>query len=255
MSKRTSYWSGTLIVALTLAACSGGSDPAPPSFNATGNWMTWLEDPTTMEESGPFGSYVMANTAGILDGVGLTGQVSGNNLNISVDIGIGVLTFSGVMVSNEVAGTAQLSGFPQTGNFRMQMFTPTGTLTGNGTVGGTTVAANSTTAFCERNYSDISLTTLAAVNVVDDDGLTRFEIDFVQPGSLGVGTIDASIVPINVILWNDLGRADIQATSGTVTVTQYDATGFAATYNLTLPGGESVTGGFDVVFDLDAYDP
>ena len=253
MSKRTSYW--TLIVALTLAACSGGSDPAPPSFNATGNWMLWLEDPTTMEESGPFGSYVMANTAGILDGVGLTGQVSGNNVNMSVDIGIGVLSFRGVMASNEVAGTVQLSGVPLTANFRMQMFTPTGTLTGNGTVGGTTVAADSTTAFCERKYSDISLTTLTGVNVFDDDGVTRFGIGFVQPGSLMVGAIDASVVPIEVTLWNDLSRADIPVTSGTVTVTQYDANGFAATYDLTLPGGESVTGGFDVVFDLDAYDP
>ena len=256
MSKRTGYWSGALIAALSLAACSsGGSDPVPPAFDATGSWMLWLEDPTTMEESGPFGSYVIANAAGNLDGVDMTGQVSGDNLNMSIDIGTGVLTLSGAMAGSEVAGTATLTGVPVIGNFRMQMFTPTGTLTGNGTVGGTTVAANSTTAFCERSYSDIALTTLTEVQVADDDGVTRFVIDFVQPGSLGVGTIDASIVPINVINWNDLGRADIQATSGSVTVTKYDASGFAATYNLTLPGGESVTGGFDVVFDLDAYDP
>jgi hypothetical protein len=254
MSKRTSCWSGSLIVTLTLAACGGGN-PAPPAFDATGSWMTWIEDPNTLEESGPFGNYVIANTAGILDGVGLTGQVSGNNVYMSVDIGVGVLTFSGVMATNEVAGTVQFSGVPLTAGFRMQLFTPTGTLTGDGTVGGTTVAADTATAFCERKYSDIALTTLTAVNVWDDDGVTRFGLGFVDPGSLAVGAIDASVVPIDVTMWNDVVRADIRATSGTVTVTQYDAGGFVATYDLTLPGAESVTGSFDVVFDLDAYEP
>ncbi len=113
MSKRTGYWSGALIAALSLAACSGGgSDPVPPAFDATSHWMLWLEDPIAMEESGPFGSYVVANPAGSLDGVDTTGQVSGNNLNMSIDIGTGVLTLSGVMAGIEVAGTATLTGVP-----------------------------------------------------------------------------------------------------------------------------------------------
>lgn len=254
MSMITAPCIGALLAAAALTACSSGSDPAPPAFNATGHWMTWLGDPSTMEEQGPFGSYMSQNGATV-DGVGVTGTVSGNNLSMSVDLGLFVLTFNGTMSGNEITGTYMLSGFPVSADFRMQPFVPAGMFTATGTVGGIPVAVNTTSGFGVRTFDDVGLTNLTGVSVTDDDGAMRFEIDFPQPASLTVGMIDASVVPVVVDVTEDGGGATVTATSGTVTITMYDANGFAATFNLMLPLGESVNGSFDVAFDLEAYEP
>ena len=48
-------------------------------------------------------------------------------------------------------------------------------------------------------------------------------------------------------------RAELDADSGTVTVTAFDDNGFTGSFSLTFPGGGTLTGTFDVVWDIEAY--
>lgn len=240
---------------LLLTACGGGNGTSAPAFNATGYWQTTLTDPSSGDETGPYGSYLM-QSGSLVDGVAVTGSVAGNLLDMDVLLpGLpSVLEFTGTLSGQQVTGFYTLFGFPLSAAFRMQPFTPTGLVTANGTVGGLAVNVNTTTAFGERKYSDEALTMLTGVDVVHDDGTIRFEIEF-DPTSLAVGVLDASVESVGVYAGDDNDEFSTVATSGSVTITQYDAGGFVATFNLTLPSAQSITGSFDVAYDLEAYAP
>ena len=50
-------------------------------------------------------------------------------------------------------------------------------------------------------------------------------------------------------------RGDETAVAGTFNVTAYDGSGMVGTYTLQFPGAGSVSGSFDVDWDLNAYVP
>jgi hypothetical protein len=106
-----------------------------------------------------------------------------------------------------------------------------------------------------REYDDPGRTNLTEIEVSFGNGAVFLELEF-QPSGLSVGakTVGTDIT-VGVELADDAESRSVAATGGTVTVTRYDGTGFAGSYALTLAGGGTLTGSFDVGWDFDSFEP
>jgi hypothetical protein len=234
----------------------GSSDTALGTpADLTGYWQLYLT-PTGGTEVGPSPVY-LSQTGGTVDGAAINGTVVGNTVSLTSTAG-GLFTtaFVGMVSGTTIAGTMSISGtITATGTFRLVRFTPTGTMTAVGTIQGISVLMNSTAAIGARDYADQGLTTLAEVEIAMAYGSEHLEIDF-SPAGLAVGTLSVpGTITAAVTYRDDLVAIELDADGGTVTVTQYDGTGFAGSFALTLPGGGSLNGTFAVSWDIAAYDP
>jgi hypothetical protein len=164
--------------------------------------------------------------------------------------------FTGTLTGTTASGTLSITGSSLTGTFRMQAFTPTGDLSMTGSVGGVATTLNATTACGRREYSDTGLTQLTGVELCSDDAVVRVHVDIGAAG-LGVGALPVGGGGLDVELSYDTGVAQVElsASGGTFTVTSYDANGMMGTYTLNFPGGGSVSGSFDVAWDMNAFIP
>lgn len=240
---------------LGLGSCGGGGGGAAPTINLTGYWQLYLT-PTGGAETGPSAVYLTQSGATV-DGAAITGTVSGNSFTITSAVsGLFTVNCQGTLSGTVATGTMTLSGLINgTGTFRLVGFTPTGTLAASGTVQGVPVNMTTTAGIGKRAYSDAGLTMLTQVEIVAAYGSQHLEIDF-SPAGLTVGTLAVpGTVTATVVYRDDVNTIELAASSGTVTVTRYNGSGFAGSFALTLPGGGSLTGTFDVSWDIAAYDP
>lgn len=243
-----------VVLGASLFGCSGGSDSSPPPADMSGNWLFYMTPPGGGAESGPEAVLITQNGAS-LNGAGMTGSISGNNFTMTADAVIFTLVLRGTVQGDSGSGTLEIQGLTGlTGSFRLQRFTPTGTLTANGSMQGRTVAVDTTTAAGARVFLDPGMTMLDQVEFVAMMPDSQFEIA-IDASGVAVGTLAVpGDVAVNVLYRGDAFSIEVQALGGSIEVLQYDASGFSGTFNLDLPAGDNVTGSFQVSFDFDAYD-
>jgi hypothetical protein len=237
-------------------ACSGGGGgAAPAAFDFTGYWQLFLTPSGSANEVGPLPAY-FTQTGSTFGGVDVSGTMSASSFTITASGGDFTITLAGTATSaDEGAGNATFSGaVTGSGTFRLQRYHPAGTMDASGSLDGHGISSTSTTATGMRKYSDVAHTTLTSVTVVLTDANVDLEIQLdasgLAVGALAVpGTINASIV-------FRIDGAVVEATpsSGTVTVTRYDGAGIAGSYSLVTSLG-TITGSFDVSFDIASYEP
>jgi hypothetical protein len=142
-----------------------------------------------------------------------------------------------------------------TGTFRLVRFTPLGTMTASGTLDNVDVEMSTDSAIGSRNYTDEGLTVLERVEITAAYGSEHLAITFDASG-LVVGVLGVpGAVTATVSYRDDVNDIELDADGGTMTVTAFDDDGFSGSFSLTLPGGGTLTGTFDVVWDIEAYDP
>ena len=252
---RTLPWTLVCAVLPLLAACGGGGGAAAPTVDMTGYWQVYLTPAGAPAETGPSAVYIAQNGA-VLSGAGIAGTVAANAFTMTTNAGVFVASFTGIASTNAANGTMSLTGLINaTGTFRLARFQPTGTLTVNGTIGADPIALTTTTAAGGRDYGDTMLTMLEEVEVVGADAQQHLEIDLLAAG-LALGTRNLPADVDATVTWRrgaDITESDV--TSGTLTVTQYDAGGFAGSFTFTLQAGGSITGSFAVAYDIESYDP
>jgi hypothetical protein len=248
-------WCGLLAVA-GLGACGGGGGAAPPTIDLTGYWQLYMTPTGSTDEAGPSPLF-LSQTGAAVDGAAIAGTVSGNSFSItSSPSGLFTIRVDGALVGNEADGTMQVTGlFSASGTFRMVRFAPAGTMTASGTLQGAPISLNTTAAIGSRSYSDAGLTVLEDVKVTAAYGDAQLDL-FFTPAGLAVGTLAVpGTVVVTVDYRDDTNVIELDADGGTVTVTAYDNNGFTGSFSLTLPGGGTLTGTFDVVWDIEAYSP
>ncbi len=248
-----------------LASCSGGyGGGSVLGVSAQGHWMQYITitgDPNG--EIGPSGGYISQNGTS-LNGVDQRGTLIGTLFTITTNENdlTGPVDSVGTLSGDTASGTfvMQQGVPPIVGTFRMTRFMPVGTMVANGTVGGGTVNINATDAFCERHYTDVALTQLDAVVVKYRGRTSNFDLDIsasgLQVGTLVVGTD----IFVDVEYETDAAENSSFGLTGTLDITQFDATGIAGTFNINLAGGGSVSGSFSCpinpgVLSIDAYYP
>jgi hypothetical protein len=240
-----------LVVAAGLSACGGGGGgPAAPAIDLTGYWKLYLT-PTGGSEVGPAPVFLSQSGAAV-DGAAITGTVIGNHISLTTNPEAFVITLDGTAPTpDQVSGNLTISGlFSATGTFRMERMHPTGTMMATGMMQGLTVEMAGTTAVGALEYLDPELTTLDQVEIVLAYGDEHLEIDF-TPAGLTAGLLSVpGMVGVTAVYRNDSTDVEIEATGGTVTITTYDSNGMAGSFNLSLPGGETLTGTFDVSWDI-----
>lgn len=240
-----------LLTLVGLTSCSSGGSDAPP-IDITGYYKVWLQVGTS-PETGPLAAY-FSSTNGVVDGPSLTGTVAGSSFVISQVLPGITLDLTGAMTGPDNGnGTLRVAGFNTTGSFRLERYAPAGTLSVTGNVGGQPTGVASTTAIGLRDYTDEAKTNLEVVSVLSTATDLRFEISF-APAGLAVGTLTPG-TDVNVVVayTSDALINEYNGTGGTVTITKYDNTGLTGTYTISLDSGDTVTGAFDVAFDLEAY--
>ncbi len=261
MTKRRTFtaWT-TVLLGLALASCSSDDNgPPPPATSLQGHFQLFLEtvQPVMSPEVGPTPYYFDQNGA-VLNGLGGSGTVSGMNVSFTSSDPNFLLQMVGTAnapTNPTVTGTFTISGgFTASGNLRLEPLMPTGMLTANGALSGNTIAVNSSVAIGQRLYDDTALTMLNGIGVTHTEADMEFDLEFTNPAALMVGTLSVPALPVTVSLTENIVLTEANATGGNVTVTKYDGTGFTATYSLMI-GSEMVTGSFDVVWDINAYDP
>jgi hypothetical protein len=217
-------------------------------------WKLFLT-PSGGVEIGPSAVKLTQNGTQV-DGAGIAGTVTGTSFAITSVAATFTTAFLGTIQNGSVTGTFAITGsINAAGTFRLERFTPTGTFTANGTLQTVPVAISETTAAGVRDFSDPALTALVDIDTVVMPHDMHFAVTFGASG-LTVGTLGVpGTVTAEVLCRDDTQEIEVSALGGTVTVTQYDANGFAGSYSLMLPGGDTLTGTFDVVYDIDAYSP
>ena len=243
------------LLLLVPVACSGGGGGggggAP--VDLTGSWLVYVD--VTGEEIGPFSVYLNQSGA-VLDGVSITGTVSGNTFTATSQdfLGLG-LNLSGTVNGTTAQGTLSIANTPITGAFRMTAFAPDGALVASGSVQSQSLNVNANIAAGGREYDDPARTNLTEIEVSFGNGDLYVELQFL-PAGLGVGTKTVgSDITVSVEVADDMQSIEADASSGTVTISRYDGNGFAGTYSLTLAGGGTLTGSFDVGWDFESFEP
>ena len=243
-----------VLLALALVACGGGSDAAPPTEDLTGFWQLFLTPAGSTTETGPSAVY-LSQTGAIITGAGTVGTMSGASFSMTVDSGGLVASFQGLATASSATGTVTLSGpFQATGTFRLARFAPTGTFEVSGTIDGVMVDLTTTAGYGSLDYADFALTLLDEVEIGAADAHQQIEIDF-SPNGLNVGTLGVPSDITAVVLYRSGSSVTESTSSGTVTITHYDANGIAGSFTLTLDSGDTIGGTFDVSFDIQSYDP
>ncbi|HEX5050390.1 MAG TPA: hypothetical protein VFZ65_01330 [Planctomycetota bacterium] len=238
-----------------LAACGGGGGgTAAPAYDLTGYWQLFLT-PAGAPEVGPLPVY-LGQTGSAIDGVALTGSMSGASFSVQADAGAFTIGLAGTASSaDSAAGTVTLAGaIVGTGTFHLERYQPMGTMSVSGTLDGTTLDLMSSNATCMRSFSDTGLTTLRAVTVIL--GTAAFDIQIeLAPAGLAIGTLSVpGTVTAQVLCRSDTAIVSEDVTSGTLTITRYNINGIMGSYSLTTAVG-TITGSFDVMADLASYDP
>ncbi len=245
-----------VLLVLALAACGGsGSDAAPPTENLTGFWQLFLTPTGSPTENGPSAIYLSQNGATIA-GAGTIGTMSGAAFSMTSNGGSFVAAFNGTATATTANGTVTFTGggLNASGTFRLARFTPAGTLSVSGMIGSNSIDITTTSGYGSRDYSDPALTMLAEVEIGAANVDAQLEIDF-SPGGLTVGALNVPGDVTALVLYRSGATiVEVETTSGTLTVTQYDSNGFAGSFSLTLDGGGTITGSFDVSFDLESFD-
>jgi hypothetical protein len=239
---------------LGLCGCSGGGGSAP-TVNLTGYWMLYMT-PAGGTETGPSPVY-LSQTGATVDGASITGSVSGSNFSLSTTVsGLFTIQFLGGLSGNTGTGTMTITGaITGSGTFRMVGFTPTGTMTADGTLQSVAVAMDTTAAIGARVYTDPGLTALDRVKITAAYGSQDLEIT-VSAAGLATGTLAVpGTVTATATYRDDANQIELDADGGTITVTTYDGSGFAGSFALTFPGGGTLTGTFDVSWNMSTYDP
>ncbi|HEX6812435.1 MAG TPA: hypothetical protein VF384_12475 [Planctomycetota bacterium] len=242
-----------VLLVLTLAACGGGSDAAPPTENLTGFWQLYLTPTGSTTEQGPSAIY-LSQTDAMISAAGATGSMSGASFTLTVDSGGIVAQFNGTATPTSAAGTVTLTSLiTVTATFRLERFTPVGTFDVSGTIDG--VAVDLTGAgYGSLDYVDEALTQLGEVEIGAADVDAQLEIAF-SPTGLVVGALGVPDDITAVVLYRTGSTVTESTCAGSVTITQYDGSGIAGSFTLTLDAGGTITGTFEVSFDLESYDP
>ena len=253
----------SLVSIFSFTGCSSSSsgysgDTNTTSSSLAGLWKIW-PTPAGQIEFGPEWEYFETSGAAV-SGVSLTGTINGNSFTVTLTDGGDTTEVVGSMTSPTTAtGTfthTPSAGSPETGTFRMEKFTPTGTFSVSGTISGTDITHSSTTAFAGQEYSDPGKTVLSEIEMSCADGTLKLEIDF-QPANLAVGVLPVGTGPGQVDVEVSFESLAVnlrpRATGGTLTVTKYDATGFTGTFSLDLDTADTITGTFDVAFDIQSF--
>lgn len=242
------------LACLLLAACGGGGGGTlPAAVDLTGYWQLYLT-PAGFQEIGPSCVY-LSQTGSLVDGAAINGTVSGNVVVLSSTATSIQTAFAGTATSTAVNGTFAITGaVTVNGSFRLVKFTPTGTVAISGTVGSTAVDLDLATGVGSRDFSDQAKTVLEEVELVAAIGSEHLELDF-TPAGLTVGVLAVpGDVAATVTYRNDATDVELDG-SGTLTLTRYDGSGFAGSFTLTLTGGGTLTGSFDVSWDIASYEP
>lgn len=240
----------------TLAACGGGGGGSTaPAYDLSGHWLLSLTPAGSTTPVGPL-AVCLAQTGAAFDGVDVTGSMSGGSFTLQADGGAFQLTLSGTAASADAAsGTATFSGAIQgSGTFQLTRFDPAGTMDATGSLDGHPITATSGTAVGIRTYSDAALTALTEVTVAIVAEDIDLELTF-DPAALAVGTLAVpSPLAVEVLLRSDGVILSATASGGSVDVTRYDGSGIAGTYSVVTSVG-TITGAFDVAFDIGEYAP
>jgi len=240
---------------LGLCGCSGGGGPAAPSVDLTGYWMLYMT-PAGGTETGPAAVY-LSQAGATVDGASITGSVSGNSFALSTTVsGLFTIQLLGSLSGNTGIGTMSITGvITGSGTFRMVGFTPNGTMTADGTLQSVAVAMDTTAAIGARVYTDPGLTALDRVEITAAYGSQDLEIAISAAGLTTGALAVPGTVTVTATYRDDANEIELDADGGTITVTTYDGSGFAGSFSLTFPGGGSLTGTFDVSWDMSTYDP
>ena len=239
---------------LGLCGCSGGGG-GTANIDLTGYWMIYLT-PAGGTETGPSPVYLSQNGATV-DGAAITGSVSGSSFALSTTVsGLFTIQFLGSLTGNTGTGTMTITGvISGSGTFRIVGFTPTGTMTADGTLQTVAIAMDTTAAVGARVYTDPGLLALDRVEITAAYGSKDLEIA-ISAGSLTTGTLAVpGTVTATATYRDDTNNIELTADGGTITVTRYDGNGFAGSFALTFPGAGTLTGTFDVSWNLATYAP
>jgi fibronectin-binding autotransporter adhesin len=239
---------------LGLCGCSGGGGSAA-NVDLTGYWMLYLT-PAGGTETGPAPVY-LSQTGATVDGASITGSVSGSNFALSTTVsGLFTIQLLGSLSGHTGNGTMTITGvITGSGTFRIVGFTPTGTMTADGTLQSVAVAMDTAAAIGARVYTDPGLTALDRVDITAAYGSQDLEIA-ISAASLTTGALAVpGTVTATATFRDDANQIELDADGGTITVTTYDDTGFAGSFALTFPGGGTLTGTFDVSWDMSTYAP
>jgi hypothetical protein len=244
----------SLAVVVGLSACGGGGGgTAAPAVDLTGYWKLYLT-PTGGSEAGPAPVF-LSQTGAAVDGAAITGTVSGYDVTLTANAAELVVTLTGTApTADQAAGNLTVSGlFDATGTFRMERMYPTGTMMASGTMQGLIVSMAGSAAIGSLEYLDPGLTMLDQVEITLAYGDEHLDIDF-TPSGLAVGVLSVpTTVGVTATYRNDSNDVEVEASSGSVTITSYDDDGMSGSFTLSLPGGDTLTGTFDVSWDIRSF--
>ena len=258
MSKSVRRWLTVpvLTTALALPACTAADD-ADTAFlttNLPGYWKVWLGSGSV--EIGPLPILLPVQGKVIL-GAGIAGTIEKGGFRIAVVSPDGGTIAATGDLSDETHGSGTLVTTDTAGNqtdgvFRMEKFTPTGTMELSGSISGNDLAHKSTTAVGAL-YSGPGTTVADTVTVysISDNRLVELRFstaNMPEKGEVGIGTSAGRVLAVVNFATLD-GYGVGTASAGTLKNVIFDSAGFAADYQIVV-GASLLTGRFSVGYDI-----
>ncbi len=248
---------------MALAGCSPNPLSVPPPGTETdlnGVWRVWTTEAGQVEV-GPAALFLSVSESTI-SGADLLGTANGSTFQFAAAVKDGTTAVEGTLTTATTGAgtytTTKTSGPTITGTFRIAKFSPTGFFSVNGSILGQTITHETNEAVGILKFLDPARTKLIETEVVTGSVGLNFELDF-DPTNLEIGNLTAGMgdndAGVAVEFSTGASSARAIAIGGTIIVTDYDASEFAATFTLNLDTGDSVTGVIDVHFDIEALHP
>jgi len=256
--KRVSWLAAACLAAAVLAG-GCGDDDAGVGIDVTGGWKCSAEG-----MGGAFAYLEQAggDVTGIIGDMVISGTASGGTVSLilgdeaSGDYMAGNLTTAGpdTLVGSFDAYEGDVLVGSASGI--MERFTPSGAFAASGTHGGQAVSIDTTDLACGLVEDDGSEVSCRVSYLESADYVAEM---LFHPGSsvLGVGTFNnlGTDIIVEFRVATQAGCVSDHAVSGTVTVSKFDASGFTGTFDITLNGGGTLTGSFDVPWDIISGTP
>jgi len=259
LGKRISWLAAACLAAAVFAGGCGDDEVGETRAQPTGYWVcrNALDSGSTvtgiicMEEAGA----VISGMAGV--GLGLTGTVSGNALEITCGdpvIGFGTIMAGIALDADTFVGTVEVydtNVLLDTGTVTCTRFALSGQFSATGALGGDAVSVDTTT----HGYGQIGAGGDIDIGFLTADENVRLSL---YPDTLSVDNFAvvsaspaAGEIIVNMYHSTPAGSTGLTAESGTLNVSKCDETGAAGTFTLVFSGGaETVTGSFDVPWNV-----
>lgn len=258
LGKQVSWFAAACVAAAILAGGCGDDDPAPapvPMPDLTGYWRSTSQTATFTNSVIAALSQTGDTVSGYSSNTPLSGTVGAYSATLVVDIGLPTDYAEAVMTAlgpDLLTGTVDIyigGALVDSGTFTMERFTPSGQLQLSGPVAGEAVSIDTTDLACGIVWVEGS-EVWADVIYATPTGVT--EVMFrPNPTALGTGTFTT---PTEIVVeFQETTAANTYfdfSAAGTVTITKFDPDGFTGSFSFTQNGGGTMTGSFDVPWNI-----